>query len=236
MFFYRKGCWCPLGVDPEHEDLIIFEFCDNLLDSVKVDVALALVNREARGIALTWAQQQGFEATICKDDQRAVFAHSFSSKNDALYIGLDQWNKFCAEPYDRLGKPDLLNQHVTTSSRLRRLAIPEALFWKEIRDITDIFDWFWNIEALYIIMDTPKDLDSNLDAFKIQPRWELDTTQFGRFVYKREDNEFVFETGANGRNEGSSTRMRAALRVLAEGLVKNSVRVFEVYPAIAVRV
>ncbi|KAF2689014.1 hypothetical protein K458DRAFT_291837, partial [Lentithecium fluviatile CBS 122367] len=53
--FYKTGCCQPRGADP---DLYVV-FRHDLLDAPQIDMPLAFVNHEARGIALAWIREKG---------------------------------------------------------------------------------------------------------------------------------------------------------------------------------
>ncbi|KAI9159093.1 hypothetical protein HJFPF1_07101 [Paramyrothecium foliicola] len=234
LFFYRKGCWCPLGQDPEYQDLIIFEFCDNLLDRVQVEMALAHVNREARSIALTWAQTQGFKLFSHKPRQCPVFARSFDSSRDAMYIGENEWDSFDREPYERAYEPDLLNHTTTTNSQLKRVAIPEAVFWNEIENLVDIFDWYCNVSFLFVVVNTPPEPEFNMKNTPPRPRWELEAVSEAGFVWDSQRREFNCGGDRVGDDEWQQ-RFEEALKILADGLVREGIQRFEVHPVFAVR-
>ena len=151
LYFYREGCWCPRLLSksdkeygPEYdENILIFEFCYDLLDDAQFEVPLAFVNREARGIALAWVRKQGIELRSYENRHYPIFVRPFDPMRDALYVVLDKWFDFLCEPDNWRFQPDLFEQLVDLKSDLTRIAVPESLLRSNvhlsIRDVSVFF-------------------------------------------------------------------------------------------------
>jgi len=240
LYFYRKGCWCPRrlsksdeGYDPENDELNLnFEFRYDLLDDIQFEMPLVFVNREARGIALAWVREQGIEIRPREDRQYTVFVRPFDPMRDALYITLDKWDDFLREPDDRLFQPDLFEQPVGIESDLTRIAVPEALLRSEVATLPEMFQYFFNLKVLFIIVDGSAVRDSDV---KVQRRWEFESTQGRAFFWA--DDRGGFDSG-NSEYIGDEALYRLieeANKGLGEELAKNHISSFEIRPVFAVR-
>lgn len=243
LCFYRKGCWCPRrlstsdeGYDPENdENNLNFEFRHDLLDDIQFEIPLVSVNREARGIALTWVREQGIEIRPRGDRQYPVLVRPFDPMRDALYIALDKWDDFLCEPDDRQFQPDLFELLVDIKSDLTRIAVPEALLRSEVATLPEMFRNFFNLKVLFIIVDAQPDLQSADNDVKVQRRWEFESTQGGAFFW--DDDRGCFDLG-NSEYIGDEAVYRLiekANKGLGEGLAENHIRSFEIRPVFAVR-
>ncbi|KAH7313596.1 hypothetical protein B0I35DRAFT_480273 [Stachybotrys elegans] len=252
LFPYKKGCWCPLGQDPSYEELIIFEFCDNLLDPVQVDAALAWVNHEAREVAMRWAHQRGLKMRgQDKSDPRSrksslpatpLLTRPYISSRDTLYVAAHQLDDFLREPYSRASAPDMRNTSYSATSHLRSLAIPEALFWRRGQDLGDVFDWHLSVASFLVIVEPCLELQfGSPEATTTQPLWQLEDTDTddgsgkAKFVWNRERALFEL-VGRVGRdehdvfNEDLYARMADVLGALAMGLAVQGVERLEICP------
>lgn len=95
---------------------------------------------------------------------------------DALYVALDKWYDFLCEPNDRRFEPDLFEQLVGFKSDLTRIAVPEALLPSNVTLLSEMFQYFFNLKVLFIIVDAQPDLQSADNDVKVQRRWEFEST------------------------------------------------------------
>ncbi|PNY23531.1 Uncharacterized protein TCAP_06526 [Tolypocladium capitatum] len=240
LYPYRKGCWCPRRISesddgPEHADdtYLFLEFRHDLLDSVHVKAPLAFVNREARCIALAWARKRGIEMRVREDSQCPVLARPFDPVHDALYVALDKFNDFCCEPYDRLFQPDLVDQGVSSSPDVTRIAIPEALLRSEDTTLHQVTEWFPRLAVIFIVVDAQPDLED--DGTKVQRRWELEGTEGRAFVRNHDHGGFDLGDGEYVGDEALYRRIEEASKGLSEVFGDDLVRRFEIRPVFAVR-
>lgn len=67
---FMPGCWAPEGDEPD----LALRFDHRKLEPIRFDLALLLVNREARNIALAWMSERGFDvprdARACSSRRR----------------------------------------------------------------------------------------------------------------------------------------------------------------------
>ena len=243
LYFYRKGCWCPRrlsksdeGYDPENdENNLNFEFRHDLLDDTQFEVPLVFVNREARSIALAWVREQGIEIRPREDGQHPVFVRPFDPSCDALYIALDKWDDFLCEPDDRRFQPDLFEQLVDIKPDLTRIAVPEALLRSEVATLPEMFQYFFHLEVLFVVVDAQPDLQAADNDMKVQRRWEFERTQGGVFFWDDDRGSFDFRDSKYVGDEASYRLIKEASKGLSEGLVKNHIHNFEIQPVFAVR-
>ena len=243
LCFYRKGRWCPRrlsksdkGYDPENdENNLNFEFRHDLIDDAQFEVPLVFVNREARGIALTWVREQGIEIRLSEDRQYPIFVRPFDPMRDALYVALDKWNDFLCEPDDRQFEPDLFEQLVDVKSDLTRIAVPEALLRSEAATLPEMFRYFFSLKQLIIIVDAQPDLQSADDDTNVQRRWEFESTQGGAFFWNNDHGSFDFGDSKYIGDETLYRLIEEANKGLGEELAKNHIHSFEIRLAFAVK-
>ena len=145
---YQAGCWVPEGQEP---DLIIRFQHHQRLGSVTFELALAFINREARGIALAWIRGRAVSFQP-RPGSHAVCARPFDSTFDALYLSPAHWDDFHAEVTHRSFEPDLLNRNFHTASSIRHVAVPESLVESKMGKIPTLaFDLEQAIEPLVIV-------------------------------------------------------------------------------------
>ena len=241
-----KGCWCPRrlsksdeGHDSENdENNLNLEFRHDLLYDIQFEMPLALVNREAHAIALAWAREQGVTMCRCEDRQAPVFVRSFDPMRDALYVSLDKWDDFLSEPGDRLFGPYLSEQLVDMISDIRRIAVPEALLWSEamrVAWLADIFQYYFNVNVLFVVVDPQPDLQSMDDDLRVQQRWEFERTQGAAFIWDNERGVFDSEDSEDSGDDALHRLIEQTNEELGEELGKKSIHSFEIRPVFAVR-
>lgn len=113
---------------------LIFEFRHDLLEDAQFEVPLVFVNRKARDIGIAWVPDQGIGIRICKNRQYPVF--------------VDNFNRIS------------LNSLSTFESDLTRITVPEALLRSKITTLSEMFQYFFNLKVLSIIVDAQPDLQS----------------------------------------------------------------------------
>ncbi|KAI9777874.1 MAG: hypothetical protein M1835_005119 [Candelina submexicana] len=243
LYFYRKGCWCfrrlarsDVGYDYDNdENNLNFEFRYDLLDDVQFEVPLLLVNREARGIALSWVRAQGTKIRLCRDREYPVFKRPFNTTLDALYIPPDKWDEFLREPDDQLFHPDILDQLVTTVTHITRIAVPEALLRNEGTILSEMFQNYFNVKELFVVVDAQPDLQSVDNVLKLQPPWEFESTQGGAFIWNNDRGGFDPEDNNDNGHEALYRLIEEVNKGIGEGLINHHIRSFKIQPAYAVR-
>lgn len=243
MSFYRGGCWCPRrllefddGYDPENdENNLNFEFRHDFLDDIRFEMPLVYVNREARDLAFAWVREQGIEIRPCEDRPYPVFVRPFDPMHDALYVALDKWDDFLCEPDDRLSLPDLFEQLVDNKSDLTRIAVPVALLQSELASLPEMFRYFFNLKALFVVVDPQPDLQPAGNEVKVQYRWDFESIQGGAFFWNNDSDGFDSEDSEYIGDEAVYRLIEEASRGFGEGLANDHIRSFEVRPVFAVR-
>ena len=246
LYPYRKGCWCPRrlsksdkGYDSENdENNLNLEFRHDFLYDIHFELPLVSVNREARALALAWAREQGVTKRPRDDGRAPVFVRSFDPMRDALHVSLDKWDDFLSEPDDRLFEPDLSGQLVDIKSDIRRIAVPEALLRNELTSVAwlaDIFQYFFNVNVLFVVVDPQPDLQSTDDDPRVQQRWEFEKTQGAAFIWDDERGGFDSEGSEDVGDDALHRLIEQTNEELGEELSKKSIHSFEIRPVFAVR-
>ncbi|KAL9122111.1 MAG: hypothetical protein Q9187_001333 [Circinaria calcarea] len=240
LYFYRKGCWCPRNLtssdeeyDPKDDEVdLYFDFRHDLLDAVQFEVSLWFVNREARRIALAWVREHGIEIRAREDRRSPVFVCPFNPVRDVLYIAVDECNEFLYEPDDRCFQPDMVEKYIHSGAvNITRIVMPEALFQGEgevAAALAELMDRYFSLlQGLYILVDTPLDLQPVKDGMKMQPRWELKNMEGGAFFWNHDHGRFDFHGSEHLIDKALYKLMEEINKRLGEELVKNSIRSFE---------
>ncbi|KAI1084593.1 hypothetical protein F5B20DRAFT_212414 [Whalleya microplaca] len=244
LYFYRKGCWCPRrltesdqGYHPEDDELNLnFDFRYDFLDDVQVEVPLAFVNREARGIALAWVREQGVEMRPRNNRSYPIFVRPLDPMRDALYITLDKWEDFIREPDERRFEPDLLNRLVDINPGITRIAISEALLQREGEALAEMFWNYYRVDSLLIIVNAQADLQPVDNDIQVQRRWEFESVQGETFLWNLDRRRFDFEDSEDSEDTGDEDIYQriAEVKRLGRGLRDHDIHSFEVRLAFAV--
>lgn len=157
------------------------EFHGKLLEPVPVEAPpIYFVNRDARGVVLSWAQRKAIGIYFCKEKRKHVFGpRVFDDEKDTLCVELDSYPDFCSEPSRRPSDPDFpeLKYPPGSGPSLRRIAIPKHLFTFAVNSgsgmlvhhmLREIFEWFPSIEEIIITVNSH-------GRMKAHQRWELGT-------------------------------------------------------------
>ena len=156
-------------------------------------------------------------------------------KRDTLFVELQKWDDFLREPNDRLYQPDLVEQLVDVRSELKRIALPEALLQSEVAILPEIFEYFLQLEVLYIIVNAQPDLQSANNDMKVQRRWEIERIQ-KKAAYLWDNANAGFKSGDSSKyvgNEALHKVLGDTSETLTEELAKNNTRSFEIWPVTA---
>ncbi|MCJ1387964.1 hypothetical protein MMC18_000807 [Xylographa bjoerkii] len=264
LYFYKIGGWRPQH--PENgEAYVDFSFCHDSLDAVQVDISLFFVNREARHIALAWIHKHNIQIRIHAlkygQVQPPVFVSPFDPIHDALYVAVDKWHEFLCEPDDRCFQTDMIDHLVHTQyADVTRIAIPEMLFRGEGEVAAALADlivitvpfsciekyladlqnlqarYFGQLKVLFIMVNTPLDLQPVNNDLKMQPRWEFKNIEEGTFFWNHDGSRFDFDKGEHVIDEALYKLIETINPWLCEELVKNLNRSFEVRPVSAIRI
>jgi hypothetical protein len=156
-----------------------------------------------------------------------------------LYITLDKWSRFLLEADYRLFQPDLEDQNVDVITPLRRIALPEALLTSNdaISMLPELLQYFFNVGVLFIVIDAQPSMHvgqsiSNDDDIRLQPRWELEDTQGGAFVWNQNYRRFDFSGYSS--NKAQCKLIEEAIKGLGEAIVQWEIDSFEVRPVYAI--
>ncbi|KAI1452116.1 hypothetical protein F4805DRAFT_46428 [Annulohypoxylon moriforme] len=178
LYGYKKGCWCPRelsvndeGYDPEHpDDNTVLEFRYDLLGEYQMEMPVAFANKEAQGAAISWAEKQDPPIRTRVDGHQLIFLRAFNPERDTVYVAWEQWDDFLREPYERPFSSDLVEKALDVRSCLTRIAVLKPLLEDTHRTISELFENYWNIRVLYILVDTPSNFyeQARLEAISEQ--------------------------------------------------------------------
>lgn len=148
------------------------------------------VNREARGISLSWIHSQDIKIWFHKESQYLTFTRSFNPKYDTLYVPLEKWDEFFLEPCDRIEEPDLFNRAFEIPApQITRIAVSQALLQCKIGPLAYLFECYDHLDTLFIV---PPDLQPEGKDTGVQQRWEL-KKQGATFSWDHDRDAFVGE-------------------------------------------
>jgi hypothetical protein len=214
LAIYKRGCWQPRFLTPsdwdyddDDPDNIRYEFRYDFL-SVSFDIPLTFVNREARGVALFWAQRSGIE-TQCNESQQ-YFQRRMNREIDTLYLPMDRMEDFEAEPLDRQSEEDMINRIVGVVPYIRHFAISEDLFHSE-EPVPETLEWFNNIETIYVVVGQQPDEHRH---------WEI-VDRGGRPIIWGVERGFEMGDGETILNDDLCQRIMADKNGLGESLRSN---------------
>lgn len=243
LFIYKQDCWAPRWVYSHEEgyipgeDNLYLEFRHEQLEPVEVDIPLAFVNREARSIAFTWAKDQGIGILVRHNGRNPTFTRRFQRTYDAMYIPYDKWHGAIQGPLDRIFQPDLMGQLSRPGLGLTHMAIPEALLRASPSFLIGLFDWYHQVQVLYVIVGEKLDLQLGGEGVKVQQRWELDHKGAKGYVWDAESAKFNPEGDKFLGDQALYWLVDEALTMLSEEFtrVPEVKRHFEIRPVFAVR-
>lgn len=240
LYFYRKGCWCPRRLtevdedyDTDNDELNLnYEFRYELLDPVRIDVPIFLVNREAHSIASAWVNEQGL--TLCSHKDHIIPVRPFNPLLDTLYVPLENWDDFLREPYDRQFQPDLLNRNVNCPGiAFTRIAVPEPVLHDEEDPLRDFFEWYERLERLFIIVNAPSELQPHDTATRLQQRWELGGKQGPTYCWN--GSGFGWQGGRLVDDNALCKRIEEVSNGIVGTLTESQKSRFEIQPAFAIK-
>ncbi|KAE8149998.1 hypothetical protein BDV25DRAFT_140258 [Aspergillus avenaceus] len=211
-----------------------FVFCHELLDPIQLEVPFLLVNSEARGIALTWIQEQGLKRSSHKDRRIPIFLRLFDPKNDTLYISLDTFKQFASEPSGAHETSDGVITYVLPT--FTRIAMPEALFSipYEYTTLSYVFRFYLNLEQAFIIIGARSSLQPD-NSLNVPRRWELQDIQAPMLFWNYDSGLFEWRDTVDGSKEPFDPVLERACEWLNEWLIFHGKEHFEVRSAFAVR-
>ncbi|KFY49618.1 hypothetical protein V495_00514 [Pseudogymnoascus sp. VKM F-4514 (FW-929)] len=172
-----------------------------LLEPVPVEAPpIYSVNRDARGVVLSWAHKKAIGIYFCKEKRKHVFGpRVFDDGKDTLCVELDSYPDFCSEPSRRPSDPDFpeLKYPPGSGPSLRRIAIPKHLFTFAVNSgsgmlvhhmLREIFEWFPSIEEIIIIVNAH-------GCMKAHQRWELGNAHGKAFIYDQKRRLYSWDDG-----------------------------------------
>ncbi len=188
----NKGYWQPRQSAQSGEHLRL-EFQRHLLDEVRFELSMAFVNREARGIAMAWAREQGCALRRIEKDRGPLFVRQFDPERDALSVEEFFWGAFldeCGGTMDELG--------IGAYSDVKHLAVHEEMlcqFGGDMGEFDHVFLLFSNLRALYVVLEESAahkrhDVDMVADW-----RCEIGPLRFGSLVWNNNQQRFEFVGG-----------------------------------------
>ncbi|KAI1169997.1 hypothetical protein F4777DRAFT_570906 [Nemania sp. FL0916] len=247
---YRVGWWQPRwlsplepGFDSENpENNIALEVCHNAVDQTRVPMALALANARARDIAIAWAQKPSSPVSCSQEGGRLVFFHTFDPDRDIIYVPIHQWGRFVIEPHNRMYQTDLLGHVVDIRPGLARIAVSADLLRKVRNSVSELFDHYYSVRKLYIVMNVPERINRRFTEYpeqrllcelKHSKRVAVWADKNWEISYAGEDELLDDETRDIGENELDHSQVRKLLELvtsgLREGLLSMYVESFEIH-------
>ncbi|KAI1270300.1 hypothetical protein F5Y18DRAFT_367858 [Xylariaceae sp. FL1019] len=243
MYPYEDGCWVPRYLsqsDPEYDQMnpaanLAFEFRFDLLAEAKIDVPMAFANTEAHGIAVTWALEHGLHVCGRGDGHGLGFLRAFDPDRDALYVTPSNWNDMLQEPVDRLFAPDLVGREIDHRPTLKRIAMPESLIRTRSSELLELFNDYYDLRTLYIVLDAPPDSGSSPRGNLSSHHHLLECGNLSKVASWTFDYEWAYDFTQISYGDELRTLVDRACRGLREGLIMMSVRDFEIYSVSVVR-
>ncbi|OAA70034.1 HET domain protein [Akanthomyces lecanii RCEF 1005] len=141
------------------------DFQKNLLDGDnEFNIPPVFVNREARGIALSWLDEEGIKVEQPRPG-RYVFRCPFGCTSDTMYVPDDKWDDFNEGPMEREDVPELMDQSVNVNGEINRIAISETLFMKD-----DTVRWLPGLHSWLDVTDLRRDRRATRRSVRIMPQ------------------------------------------------------------------
>ncbi|KAJ4263513.1 hypothetical protein NW762_006332 [Fusarium torreyae] len=228
--YHRKGCWQPKWLTPDDWDYypggydnIRFEFRHDLL-TMPVEMPLFFVNRETRGIALSWIRNNGIEIRF--SENRLHFIRRLNPEFDALYLPMEKMLDFDMEPVDRMFEPDLIERMLSEITYLRRFAMPEDFFRTE-EPLPDAWGSF-GIRVLYVIVGTQPDMKG---------QWEIEEREGRAIIWNVESRKFELGDGCDICDESLYQLILEDKKEIGKALIHHHLadKPLEIRPVVAVR-
>lgn len=205
LYFYKKGCWCPWrAIGGQYTfthsvENLDYQFRRGLRNAIHFEMPLMFVNREARDIALAWAQPEGI-AMLARDKQDPVFARPFNPVRDILYVPLEYWDDLLddldglAEGQGHQGRADVYRADIRRYKwGLERITVPKSLLrWEHSR--RELVSYNGYGRELYVILEPHPDFPPGEDPTEIRVRWDLQVpAQGSMFIFDRILGNFDFK-------------------------------------------
>ncbi|CAI6091329.1 unnamed protein product, partial [Clonostachys chloroleuca] len=128
LYFDHRGCGAEICVSHE----------SGLVRPTRVEVPLLVVNKEARHIALTWAEKRGLRLAFLPDQQKLTLLRDFDYTYDGLYVASKDWDDFFNELFLILGD-DIKGKQVMMASLMKNLIISETCLENVVSDLKLIY-------------------------------------------------------------------------------------------------
>ncbi|KAK2872086.1 hypothetical protein FQN49_002565 [Arthroderma sp. PD_2] len=242
LYFYKKGCWGFHELseghphyDPTLSHNLYLEFFHDLLDQIQFEVSLFFVNREARGIALTWIHEQGLKVQFHRDRGSFIFVRPFDPVHDTLYVPSDKWEEFVNEPFDHWSGP-IDRNFFCEGTAFARLALPEALLQTMDNLFPDFCYNYFTIKKLFIIVGAQLDIQPEENELKVQRRWEVVSEPHGAaFFWNNDRNRFEWRNSECIDKALGRLIEDAASNELFKEFKRSTWCRFEIQPAFAIR-
>ncbi|KAF2148632.1 hypothetical protein K461DRAFT_282091 [Myriangium duriaei CBS 260.36] len=238
LHFYEKGCWTVQIIERgdsnysyQHPEQNIYqEFRHDQLDNARLNLHLLFVNKEARGIALSWIRQYTFERRLLPHKQYPVYIRHFNAESDALYVSDALYEQFIMESFDQG-----LSIGVAHQCRvfIKKIAISQRLLQKEVESFHEVWREWMPVRMLCIVVDPPAELDSPQD--EVQQHWSFENTQGGSFSFTPTRNKFFFEGRRCPGDESIFSLMERTCAVLKDDLAESWCE-FEIRPVFAIKI
>ena len=244
LSIYKKGLWRPRrltegdeGYDPVRDHLnLYFDWRHDRLDNIPFQIPLMYVNREARDLALGWVRRHGLEIRPRKDGQYPICVRPFDPSQDALFVACDKWDDFLWEPDRRLSKMDLFDKLVSWSPALTHVAVSVALLRTELDSLSSMFEYFFNLKVLLVIMKTHSDLPSAGKGVQAQQcRWEYESIHDGALFWNARRRGFHSRSNNMVVDEALCRLLEGVNKRVGELFALKQIPCFEIRPVIAVR-
>ncbi|KAK7744642.1 hypothetical protein SLS53_003529 [Cytospora paraplurivora] len=242
LYSYRPGCWEPrlltesdYNYTPGDDSMNwALNFHYDRLGSARLNIALVLVNREARDVALDWAARQDVEIRQTGDSQ--VLIRHFDPERDCMYVSLDDWDAFQREELEVQWNLNNWEISYHIECHVTRIAVPEAIFTHKDatwRGLDDFFDGFSSIQALYVVSGQLSDMPSPDSDEDLPWHREIDILQGTEVVWDEENKTWLPQSAVEEtQNQVCDEVIQQASQELSKGLavgVHNPFRICKAY-------
>lgn len=225
---FKLGYWRLQGTEDDPE--LIFRH--DLLD-VHIEMPLAFVNHEARGIALARARELGLMPRA-RRDQYPIFVRPFEPTIDALHLGPGQLEDIIHEVGNRTLDPDFENRYLSIQSAIRSIAMSETVIRNDsaMEMIPHLIHSYMSVKQLLVVVNAPPELQSADDHNgEVKPHWGFICASGDVFSWNRDHQRFELHGGSEHFGDG-------VVRALVEGseqVTEAFTPGFEIQPVLTVR-
>ena len=115
-----------------------------ILDAMEVKLPSAFVNKEARGITITWVRKHGLKMRCYEGMKYPIFIRPFDNESDALYISIDEYSSSFMNVDDtqlNVGH-GILTLPNGQGRNVKSVVVPKSFFLDRGDKIVKLLKWF----------------------------------------------------------------------------------------------